>query len=98
MLHARPAPARIAARPVPARVRAAAATKEHRPATPGCRIHVVPQRDGSWDVELDGGGTYASFADAAAAETAAKRYVRSRGAGEVVVHLRDGDLFPNSSV
>lgn len=63
------------------------------------RRHVVPNKDGGWDVKKPGGERSSAHADTQAEAIArAKRIVHNAGGGEVAIHGRNGAIRDSDTV
>jgi len=63
------------------------------------RRHVVPNKDGGWDVKKANGGRASAHADTQArAIDRAKEIVHNAGGGEVTIHGRDGKIRDSDTV
>jgi hypothetical protein len=61
--------------------------------------HVVPGKNGGWDVRKPGTSRTSAHADSQAlAAAAARRIVRNAGGGEVRIHGRDGRIRDSDTV
>lgn len=63
------------------------------------RRHVVPNKDGGWDVQKPGASRASAHADTQKeATTRAKEIVHNAGGGEVRIHGRDGKIRNSDTV
>lgn len=63
------------------------------------RRHVVPNKDGGWDVEKPGGKRASAHTDTQKEAIArAKEIVENAGGGEVRIHGRDGKIRNSDTV
>lgn len=61
--------------------------------------HVVPSREGGWDIKKPGSSRRSDHADTQSdAIKRANEIVRNRGGGEVRVHARDGRIRDSRTV
>ncbi len=66
---------------------------------PVAKRHVVPNRDGGWDVKKPGASRASAHTTTQAeAERRAKEIVRNAGGGEVRIHGRDGRIRDSDTV
>jgi hypothetical protein len=65
----------------------------------GSKRHVVPSKDGGWDVKAPGATRASAHADTqAAAIDRAREIVHNAGGGEVRIHGRDGLIRDTDTV
>lgn len=63
------------------------------------RRHVVPGKDGGWDIKAPGAQRSSGHADTQKqAQDRAREIVRNAGGGEVVTHGRDGKIRDSDTI